>query len=769
MVPKPAIPARISSSDQEDRGTNITATELTGGMVPNLQVAEPVGTKAHGPQNDPNKQVIDLTDEPDEDLQKALALSLQEEHERNTGFISQEQADIDRAVAASMSDGTISRRTVAFREAENPREKIRRDNWPVGLKNVGNTCWFSAVIQSLFYIPEFRRLVLEFTPHKIESKDLESRELRNVSLVTNLRRLFALMLRGRRKYLDPSECISILRSGLGDTFSQHDVSETTHLLLQWLEEAFSLWNKKLLEEEGKEKGQMELEMEIERKGENSSCIQNPLIGLFYGQLAVETVNGNRIDGRTEQYSQCIIQVSGMSDLHQGIEAFTKESVESSPMVEANQNSPSKPNSSQSYRTLRSLGLIRERWFQDLPPVLTFELKRFLFNSVSKRPEKIHDRVLFPRRIFMDRYLQSNREKVVELRTIADDLLSRKQQLEERILRIDEFGNETEKYSLPRVLRYTRRFIESRRTRTTLFSSQPVENTRLRTVASTSSPHRRRSLSATDFAGQESESKRCRVLTNEEFQVIDTCLDELHEEICKDLEQLGKDVAKIDAKVDMLYDKPDLQTVAYDLHAVMVHGGEAASGHYWSYIWDQNRDTWMKFNDHLVTEASWTELEKDAYGGPHTKASAYCLIYVDEKKRDNLLGSNFEDNLPSDLMQFVEEDSKKLEEECQAWDEKQREPMEVDETSTVNASNAEVPNSVVVSLPTQSAEPQIDFNKWELAPPGSNFSIEQSSLEKVQEHQKYESANDMFNAVIFVFVSKFVLCFYVFYVELEDNT
>ena len=96
-------------------------------------------------------------------------------------------------------------------------------------------------------------------------------------------------------------------------------------------------------------------------------------------------------------------------------------------------------------------------------------------------------------------------------------------------------------------------------------------------------------------------------------------------------------------------------------------------------------------------------------------------------------------------------------------------MEVDETSTVNASNAEVPNSVVVSLPSQPAEPQIDFSKWELAPPGSNFSIEQSSLEKVQEHQKYESPNDMFNAVIFLFVSKFVLCFYVFYVELEDNT
>ena len=36
--------------------------------------------------------------------------------------------------------------------------------WPVGLKNVGQTCWFSAVIQSLFYLPAFRSLVLNYRP-----------------------------------------------------------------------------------------------------------------------------------------------------------------------------------------------------------------------------------------------------------------------------------------------------------------------------------------------------------------------------------------------------------------------------------------------------------------------------------------------------------------------------------------------------------------------------------------------------------------------------
>jgi hypothetical protein len=39
--------------------------------------------------------------------------------------------------------------------------------WPVGLKNVGQTCWFSAVIQSLFHLPAFRYLVLHFQPLQV--------------------------------------------------------------------------------------------------------------------------------------------------------------------------------------------------------------------------------------------------------------------------------------------------------------------------------------------------------------------------------------------------------------------------------------------------------------------------------------------------------------------------------------------------------------------------------------------------------------------------
>lgn len=39
------------------------------------------------------------------------------------------------------------KRCEAQSEMCSPADWIRQDDWPVGIRNVGNTCWFSAVIQ----------------------------------------------------------------------------------------------------------------------------------------------------------------------------------------------------------------------------------------------------------------------------------------------------------------------------------------------------------------------------------------------------------------------------------------------------------------------------------------------------------------------------------------------------------------------------------------------------------------------------------------------
>lgn len=55
-----------------------------------------------------------------------------------------------RALEASAEENAARikrKRCEAQSEMCSPAEWIRQEDWPVGIRNVGNTCWFSAVIQ----------------------------------------------------------------------------------------------------------------------------------------------------------------------------------------------------------------------------------------------------------------------------------------------------------------------------------------------------------------------------------------------------------------------------------------------------------------------------------------------------------------------------------------------------------------------------------------------------------------------------------------------
>ena len=68
-----------------------------------------------------------------------------------------------------------------------------------------------------------------------------------------------------------------------------------------------------------------------------------------------------------------------------------------------------------------------------------------------------------------------------------------------------------------------------------------------------------------------------------------------------------------------------------LGSILIHDGGAGSGHYYSFI-RNNDNTWKRYNDIQVSDESEEVVFKEATGGKGRK-SAYCAVYVSQKSLD----------------------------------------------------------------------------------------------------------------------------------------
>ncbi|XP_078142622.1 ubiquitin carboxyl-terminal hydrolase 25 isoform X2 [Centroberyx gerrardi] len=666
-----------------------------------------------GSQADTN--VIDLTGDDKDDLQRAIALSLEESNRafRETGITDEEQA-ISRVLEASIAENKASLKrthTEVWSDSPNPHDRKRMDNCPVGLKNVGNTCWFSAVIQSLFNLLEFQRLVLHYSPPaRVQDLPRNQKEHRNLPFMQELRNLFSLMVGSKRKYVDPSRAVEILKDAFKSSESQQqDVSEFTHKLLDWLEDAF------------------QMKAEEDREGEKP---KNPMVELFYGRfLAVGVLEGKKFEN-TEMFGQYPLQVNGFKDLHECLEAA---------MIEGEIESlHSAENSARSGQ---------EHWFTELPPVLTFELSRFEFNQALGRPEKIHNKLEFPSMLYMDRYMDRNRDitriKREEIRRLKEHLTL----LQQRLERYLSYGSGPKRFPLADVLQYAMEFASSKPVCTSpvedIDTSAPPGGTTGQqlpppsTAEQSSSVPPEGSAPASGPATAPAAAQQQRVpihkpftqsrlppdlpmhpaprhITEEELRVLEGCLHRWRSEVENDTRDLQGSISRIHRTIDMMYSDKSMMQVPYRLHAVLVHEGQANAGHYWAYIYDPHQRRWMKYNDISVTKSSWEELVRDSFGG-YRNASAYCLMYINDKK-PFLIEEEFDketgqmlsglDKLPPDLKQYVKEDNELFDKEMEEWDALQARKAQQEKLAlAAAAAAAAAAASAASSTSTSSSSPQ----------------------------------------------------------------
>jgi len=134
-----------------------------------------------------------------------------------------------------------------------PDQLIRHNGNHVGLKNVGNTCYFNSLIQTIFQIKELLTSILTFqapedldkllSEMKVTDPIIIKRKKACLKLVLATRKLFILMLLGNKKILDPSEVTNSLIDAQGKPMKigeQLDIGEFAINFFERIEEGLLL-------------------------------------------------------------------------------------------------------------------------------------------------------------------------------------------------------------------------------------------------------------------------------------------------------------------------------------------------------------------------------------------------------------------------------------------------------------------------------------------------------------------------------------------------
>jgi ubiquitin carboxyl-terminal hydrolase 25/28 len=561
---------------------------------------------------------------------------------QQTGFISREDELLNEAIEKSLQETKASDALGSF-EPLNPEERIRDGGTYVGLKNVGNTCYVNSLIQTYFSIPEFTREVLTCKAlGEADNQDNENpRRTASVRLVLQLQRLFASMIGSQSKYVDPSAVLNALVDDFGNHViigEQQDVGEFNINFIARAEEGL-LAARQVEEPSSPDTHLIE---SIKREGSltRSSTLTTMqqllqsgdsfVARLFYGKqvevLRAAEADSSSVEMRNEvAFGQIELNVD-QKELY----AAWDESY----FCTINDYITSKGHVTQA---------TQEVWLQRLPAVMLFQISRVKFDLKSGTSVKDHSAFSFPRVLYPDRYIESKSSLSAGLRAQVYRL---KESVSALTARIDHFERYcADKVALHEMLQATAHFLAKQGEH----RPQPVNP---------ECP-----LYDVDCLDDLSQDHI------EKFNLASRIVEEAALSAKAKLETMKGQLKQLREQIEAKFDIDDLKGCPYYLHSILIHEGQAGSGHYFAYIRDAAQNKWRKFNDIRVTEVDEQEVFRVATGG-FGYNSAYCLVYVDDAIQQSLqnpaLLMSYASTFPDHIQRELEESNAKLTRELVDW-------------------------------------------------------------------------------------------------------
>lgn len=375
-----------------ERNPNRSAAHL----LTNLKAGSSPSTGLGTTQSNP----IMLTDTPSSeasDMERALQLSLQQSHQHGPGSAggvdrhdvtpmdidnagaSQNEMDLNKAIEQSLME-TRGDYTVMLPDT-NPQWRKREEGVPVGLKNVGNTCYFNSMLQTYFMLPIVRKAVLAFSRHGDVSE--EDPHASTLKFMKQLQKLFAKLMLSKQKYVDPTDLLkNTTKDGksviIGD---QQDVADFNDLFLRSIAKGF--------------------EIDSEQNKPTAELMKNMFSGQAEEHLVVEGKDGDVETSQPTEFTSLILPIGEESStLFDRLDAYVLHEV-----LDYKSDSGSAKASSCF-------------WLKDLPSMLMLQQSRVQFDIDTKSFVKRETPVLFEKEISVDRYMIENKDEITRRRGIV---------------------------------------------------------------------------------------------------------------------------------------------------------------------------------------------------------------------------------------------------------------------------------------------------------------------------------------------------------------